>query len=218
MRKKIAICFVSAFYGLSGCSDPLESKLLGQEWRLSARVEFVKDDFETRRTALPSSGLYLAFPFIGGDIYGSASTADFARVHVGEDDSFVLDLTASSKFSRDASKKVGIGDSRAGSQPTSMRMARVATFTMDAKTRERAGFTGWVDASNGHNLVLAYFDRPGSISGAFTEKGHEYGFNIRVENEGFHWLYRRQLSENSSELVNSQWPQQLVLRIAPLRY
>jgi hypothetical protein len=99
-----------------------------------------------------------------------------------------------------------------------LRIARVATFTMDPQTHERAGFTGWIDASHGRNLVLAYFDRPGSIVGSFTERGHEYGFNISVDKAGYHWLCRKKLPEGRSELRTAERPRTLALRIAPLRY
>ena len=79
MRRTLAVFLSCVTAGLPGCGGPREGELLGPEWRLSARVEFVQDDFETARSPTPTSTFYLAFPFIGGDIYGSITTRDFAR-------------------------------------------------------------------------------------------------------------------------------------------
>jgi hypothetical protein len=203
---------------LTACSSGHDSAGVGPDWKLRTRVEFVESDFKTVRAPLDPASFYLAFPFIGGDLYGTPTTHDFVRVEVDSHYSFVLDLTTSERFARRAARPAGIGEGRVRGTPAAVGLARVATFTMDAETGQRAGFTAWSDATGDGNLVLAYFDGPGSIVGAFTEDGHEYRFNIAVEKEGYAWLRRRKIAENVSEMVVSEWPGELVLRVAPLRY
>lgn len=203
---------------LVACSSGHDSTELGPEWKLRTRVEFVESDFKTARAALDPETFYLAFPFIGGDLYGAPTTDDFVRVKVDSDYSFLLDLTKSERFARRAARPAGIGEGRIHGAPTTMGLARVATFTMDSETDQRAGFTAWSDATSDGNIVLAYLDGPGRIVGAFTEDGHEFRFNISVEKEGYAWLRRREIAENVSEMVVSEWPRNLVLRVAPLRY
>lgn len=203
---------------LVACSPDYDVVEPGPEWSLRTRVEFVESDFKTARAPLDPGSFYLAFPFIGGDLYGAATTDDFVRIEVESDYSFVLDLTQSGRFARRSTRPAAIGEGRVGGTPATLGLARVATFTMDPETDQRAGFTAWADASSNHNLVLAYFDDPGRITGAFTEDGHEYRFNIVVTKEGYAWLRRREIAENVSEMIVSEWPRELVLRVAPLQY
>jgi hypothetical protein len=203
---------------LIACSPGHDSAELGSEWQLRARVEFVESDFKTARAALAPASFYLAFPFIGGDLYGVPTTDDLVRVKVEPDYPFVLDLTTSERFARRAARPAAIGEGRVHGRPTALGLARVATFTMDPETDQRAGLAAWSDASGDGNLVLAYLDRPGRILGALTEEAHEYRFDISVEKEGYAWLRRRKIAENVSEMVVSEWPKELVLRVAPLRY
>ncbi len=191
---------------------------MGPEWKLLTRVEFVESDFKTPRAALAPERFYLAFPFIGGDLYGAPTTDDYVRVQVDPDYSFVLDLTKSERFARRAASPAAVGEGRVHGSPTGIGLARVATFTMDPNTDERAGFTAWSDAGGEGNLVLAYLDRPGRIAGALTEDGHEYRFNISVDRAGYAWLRQQKVAENVSEMVVAEWPRELVLRVAPLRY
>jgi hypothetical protein len=210
-----ALVFAST---LIACSPGHDTADLGPQWKLHTRVEFVESDFKTARTALAPGSFYLAFPFIGGDLYGAPTTDDFVRVRVDPDYSFVLDLTTSERFARRAVRHAAIGKGRVRGTPAAVGLARVATLTMDSETEQRAGFTGWSDATGDGNLVLAYLDGHGRIFGSFTEDGHEYRFNISVEKEGYAWLRRRKIAENASEMVVSEWPRELVLRVAPLRY
>ena len=191
---------------------------VGAEWKLRTRVEFVESDFSTPRAAVSPEDFYLAFPFIGGDLYGAPTTDDYVRVKVDPDYSFVLDLTTSQRFASRAARPAAIGEGRVHGTPAAMSLARVATFTTNSETDQKAGFTGWWDVSSDGNLVLAYLDRPGRIVGTMTEDGHEYRFDISVERKGYAWLRRRKVAENVSELVVSEWPRGLVLRVAPLRY
>jgi hypothetical protein len=202
---------------LTACSPGRDSAGIGEEWKLDVRVEFVESDFKTPRAALAPETFYLAFPFIGGDLYGAPTTDDLVQVTVGSSYSFVLDLTTSEPFARRAVKPAAIGEGRVSATPTALGLARVATFTLNPETDQRAGFTAWSDASKDQSLVLAYLDRPGRIVGAFTEDGHEYRFNIAVEKAGYAWLRRNNVAENISEMVVSEWPRELVLRVAPLR-
>lgn len=201
---------------LAACSPARDSAGIGAEWKLDVPLQFVESDFKTPRAALAPEAFYLAFPFIGGDLYGAPTTNDFVIVMVSSSYSFDLDLTTSERFARRAAKPVAIGEGRVRGVPTSLGMARLATFTLNPETDRRAGATAWSDASNDENLVLVYLDRPGRIVGAFSEDGHEYRYNISVEKAGYAWLRRTEVAENVSEMVVSEWPRELVLRVAPL--
>jgi hypothetical protein len=213
MNPRVLLIAIATFLGCVACGP----SSIGAEWKLRVRVEFVESDFKTPRPALARDRFYLAFPFIGGDFYGTPTTKDYSKATVDLDYSFVLDLTNSEHFAGRAVRPAGIGEGRVHGTPDALGLARVATFTRIPHSRRRAGFTAWADANSDGNLVLAYFDRPGRIVGSFKEDGHEHRYNISVDEAGYAWLRREKIADNVSEMVVSEWPRDLVLRVAPLR-
>lgn len=207
----LALMLGSACTGVGAQGRPAASP-----WHLTARIEFVEADYKTPRAAPRPSSIYMAFPFIGGDLYGEATTDDALRVPFTGSGPVRIDLSSVTQAARAAARPARIA-SRVPAVPAELRMARVATFAMDTHTQRRAGHTAWIDAADRRNLVLAYFDRRGRITGSFTDAGHTYRFNITPDEPGFAWLERHKVTEQVSELRNAEPPVDLVLRVAPLR-
>jgi len=93
-------------------------------------------------------------------------------------------------------------------------MARLATLALDSDSDEGIATTGWSDDATGDSLVIAYFDRACRISGSLSEGEHQYRFNVAVPEEGYFWLRGRKLTQETSEMVVSEKPAQLLLLLA----
>jgi hypothetical protein len=181
-----------------------------------ARVMFLEADYETERTPLPVESIFLSFPFIGGDLLGAVTSADYIRPSIDEDYTFWVDLNASRFDLLHSIRKASFRDEGLRIEPGNTKIARVATFTYVRRTKKRAGYTGWLDASTNEVLVLVYFDRECVLSGQVFDNGHEVLYDVRVPHDGYHWLRFKEVDEERTELVRSERPSELLLFVLPI--
>ena len=193
---------------------PRESAVVRPDWIVSARLKFVGADRKTEVPAPPLESFYLWFPFIGGDLPGDPTTVDFVKPSVRTDYSVSIDLNKSRAQASRSLEISKLDDRGLTVEPREVRMARLATLALDSDSDEGIATTGWSDDATGDSLVIAYFDRACRISGSLSEGEHQYRFNVTVPEEGYFWLRGRKLTQETSEMVVSEKPAQLLLLLA----
>ncbi len=154
------------------------------DWVINASVQFVEQDGDTAREALPVDAFVLWFPFIGGNLSGSPTSGDAIRPRIGSDYSFSIDLNSAVAPAKRSSTIAALGQGQLKISPSDLKMLRVATFALSRKTLKRVAYTGWKDAESGLSLILVYFGRACTISGIFSSDGDITEYQIEVPSEG----------------------------------
>jgi hypothetical protein len=131
--------------------------------------------------------LVAAFPYVVGTVFGPTEwkthlgyPVEFGEYFVVRMDDLEQRLSLVAKTARGDFKKKSVTI-----EPRETRIARVGTFYTDVVTKlERFG-AGFLDRSTKEPLILAYFDRPCSISGTYR-KGPV--LSIDIPKSGLSWL------------------------------
>jgi hypothetical protein len=215
---------------LAACSErspPVSVPAPGPEWKLRTPVVFVEDDYRTPRAAPPPDRFRLSFQYVGGGLFGGYTATGPQGIRAGPDGTFVLDLTGSGAAVAAAARVVAGGPgARRGRNPplpaldvtpASLRMTRVAVFTYNASGTSRIGYTAWTDTTDGAHYILAWFDRPGLITGVLDEPGGRIEYHIRVDTPGYQWLRWTEREGGAPLVESSAGPARRVLHVAPLR-
>jgi len=189
------------------------------EWVVAARVAFVEDDRKTARPRMSQGDFRLVFRWIGGDLYGAPTTTDFVQPEVDHDYSFSIDLNESRPYLIRSLEVARFAGLKFTIEPADVRIARVATFTLNPDHSERVGYTSWIDGGpSGDSYILAYFDRACRIAGTVRFQGAdgERKYDLDVPSAGYYWLRTKNVDESNQEMVVASRPADLVLAVAPL--
>ena len=208
--------FILLLLGVSSaCAEP--SPLDNEEHVVSATVTFLEEDHRSPRRAIPLSDFRIAFPLIGGSLFGKPTTPLLFAPEVDARYSFSIDLRNANPQVLSALKEdTQVADDLIIS-PRETKFARVATFTLDPAMSHRVGFTGWLDGETRELLILAYFDRPCRLKGNLSEADQQYRYDVVIPKGGYTWLRFRRINEHTTDVVLTSKPTTLLLFVTPLR-
>ena len=204
---------IAAASALAGCakSEPEAH----HPWVLRSRVEFLAPDLQVAREPLPHNAFRLFFPFIAGDLYGSATTGDFIHPVVNPDYSFEIDFgriqtdlarsLQPTEFSLDYLKI----------EPPDARIARLAPLALQPDGIEQVAVTDWINAATRERLMLVYFDRPSRITGSLVRDEYTIRYNVRATAAGYLWIARRQTDDGEQMYTEVEKPENVILALTP---
>jgi hypothetical protein len=152
------------------------------DWIIHSRLVFLSADSKTERAPLDRGRFRLFFPYIAGDIYGSATTGDFINPTLEPDYHFTIDLNRSHQALLASLEPTDFSVSYLHIEPADARVARLAPMVLQADGIDPVGRTEWVDGDTGRTVMLLYFDRPARIAGG--------KFAIRAPAAGYIWVGR----------------------------
>jgi hypothetical protein len=170
----------------------------------------------------PPGGYRLIFPYIVGDLYGSANTGDFVVPVSGGAGGFTLDLNRTQRALEAELAPTAFSLGFLKITPADARIARLAPLALQRNGIDPVGTVQWRGARDGTALMLLYVDRPALITGAFSRAGQTIRYEIRAVKPGYVWIagLRRGAGETLYTVVPR--PRHLTLTIttrprAPLR-
>jgi hypothetical protein len=204
---------IAAASTLAGCA---KSEPEGHHaWVLHSKVEFLAPDLQVAREPLPHNAFRLFFPFIAGDLYGSATTGDFIHPVVNADYSFEIDFgriqpdlarsLQPTEFSLDYLKI----------DPPNARIARLAPLALQPDGIEQVAVTDWINAATRERLMLVYFDRPSRITGSLVRDEYTIRYNVRATEPGYIWIARRQTDDGEQMYTEVEKPENVILALTP---
>lgn len=161
----------------------------------------------------PAGGYRLIFPYIVGDLYGSANTGAFVVPVSLTPESFTLDLNRTQEA---LESELGPTDFELRFMtitPRSTRLARLAPVALQRDGIEAAGSMDWLDAQSGRSLMLVYIDRAARIAGTFSRGGATLRYDIRVSKPGYVWIGARRAGAHDTFYTVVPPPRDLVLTI-----
>ena len=165
----------------------------------------------------PAGGYRLLFPYIVGDLYGSANTGGFVRPVSRGADGFTLDLNRTQEA---LVSELGPCDFSLGFLkivPHDARIARLTPIALQRDGIEPVGSVEWRDGRSHRPLMLVYVDRPARIEGSFARNGETLRYDIRVAKSGYVWIAGMQAREHDTVYTAVPPPQELILTIATRR-
>jgi hypothetical protein len=204
---------IAAVSTLAGCA---KSEPEGHHaWVLHSKIEFLASDLQVAREPLPHNAFRLFFPFIAGDLYGSATTGDFIHPVVNPDYSFEIDFgriqtdlarsLQPTEFSLDYLKI----------EPPNARIARLAPLALQPDGIEQVAVTDWINAATRERLMLVYFDRPSRITGSLVRDEYTIRYNVRATAPGYIWIARRQTDDGEQMYTEVEKPENVILALTP---
>ena len=204
---------IAAVSTLAGCA---KSEPEGHHaWVLHSKIEFLAPDLQVAREPLPHNAFRLFFPFIAGDLYGSATTGDFIHPVVNPDYSFEIDFgriqtdlarsLQPTEFSLDYLKI----------DPPNARIARLAPLALQPDGIEQVAVTDWINAATRERLMLVYFDRPSRITGSLVRDEYTIRYNVRATEPGYIWIARRQTDDGEQMYTEVEKPENVILALTP---
>jgi hypothetical protein len=98
--------------------------------------------------------------------------------------------------------------------PPETRFARFATLVLYPNAPKGVGWSSFRGSEPNELLVLAYFDRPCTVSGTARRYGYATTFNVVVPSAGVHFLRMSRDGGRDSHATWSATPEQVVLAIS----
>jgi hypothetical protein len=214
--KRTIIALTCALLILAACEAPSPPPETHPQWVIRSRVAFLANDLTTAREPLPLSAFRLTFPYITGDLYGSANIGDFIHPVLNSDYTFEVDLNRTqndlvhslqqTEFNYLAFLKI---------DPPEARIARLTPLALKADGIEQVATSDWVDPSSNERLMLVYVDRPARITGALTRNGHTTRYNIRASKAGYVWIGCIETPDGEMMFTEVERPEKLILALTP---
>jgi len=200
-RSLICFCTAVLFVAFAGCSRRPHHP----DWVIHSSIKFVGPP--------PAGGYRLIFPYIVGDLYGSANTGDFVAPVSRTCGGFTLDLNRTQEA---LESELGPTDFELRFMkitPHNARLARLAPVALQRDGIEAVGRMDWLDAQSRRSLMLVYVDRPARIEGSVTRGGETIRYDIRIANPGYVWIGGIQVGAHDTTYTVVPPPQHLVLQI-----
>lgn len=136
----------------------------------------------------PAGGYRLVFPYVVGDLYGSANTGDFVVPVSRSADTFTLDLNRTQRALESELGRTAFSLGFLTITPADARIARLAPLALQRNGIDPVGTVQWREAQKGPALMLLYVDRPARISGVFSRAGDTIRYDIRAAKPGYVWI------------------------------
>jgi hypothetical protein len=161
----------------------------------------------------PAAGYRLIFPYIVGDLYGSANTGAFVAPLSLTPSAFTLDLNRTQDSLERELEPTDFEFRIMKITPRDARLARLAPVALQRDGIEPVGRMDWLDARSHRSLMLVYVDRPARIEGSDTRDGNTIRYDIRVANPGYVWIGATPRGGHETLYTTVPPPQQPVLTI-----
>jgi hypothetical protein len=181
VRLRAGPAFLPVLLCLSGCHQP---QPVHADWIIHSQLVFLSADLHTERAPLAQNQFRLFFPYIAGDIYGSATTGDFINPTLDPGYRFTIDLNRSHAALLASLEPTAFSVSYLKIAPAAARVARLAPMVLQADGIEPVGRTDWVDGDSRSRVMLLYIDRPATIAG----ESAAVKFAIRAAAAGYVWV------------------------------
>lgn len=183
------------------------------DWVLHSRLQFYSGSLQSVREPLPRNAFRLSFPFIAGDLYGSATTGDFFQPVIRADYSFDIDLNAVQKDLLRSLEPTQFGLDYLKIEPAQARIARLAPLALQSDGIEQVATTDWIDASTREPVMLVYVDRPSLITGSLTRNGYSIRYHVRAAQAGYIWIGKRRADDGAQLYSAVAKPEALALAL-----
>ena len=199
-RLLIRFWTVTLLIAAAGCSGAHHA-----DWVIHSRIEVIG--------APPAGGYRLIFPYIVGDLYGSANTGSFVVPVSLTPGSFTLDLNRTQQALQSELGPTDFELHFMRIAPRDARLARLAPVALQRDGIEAVGAMDWRDAHSGTSLMLVYVDRPAWITGTFSRGGATLRYDIRVPKPGYVWIGAIRAGEHATLYAVVPPPRDLILTI-----
>lgn len=136
----------------------------------------------------PAGGYRLLFPYIVGDLYGSANTGAFVVPVSRTPGGFTLDLNRTQQALESELGPTDFSLRFLRIVPADARIARLAPLALQRNGIDPVGRIRWLATPSGRPLMLLYVDRPARIAGALSRGGETIRYDIRVPKAGYVWI------------------------------
>jgi hypothetical protein len=176
VRTTAAVALAAFLLALIACSRGPQHP----DWVIHSAIEIVGPP--------PRGGYRLLFPYIVGDLYGSANTGSFVVPVSLSPDTFTLDLNRTQEA---LESELGPADFELRFlriAPHDARFARLTPVALQRNGIESVGTVEWLDAGSRTPLMLVYIDRPARIAGSFDHGGAAFRYDIRAAKPGYVWI------------------------------
>jgi hypothetical protein len=218
--KRQLVAAVGVLLILAACEPPAPPVENHPQWVIHSKVSFVEADLTTPREPLPVQDFNLRFPYVAGNLEGDPTIAPLVRPQVNPDYSFVLDLnrTQNDRTQNDLAHLLQPTEFNGGFLRIDPEDARIARLRPQAlkpdNSVEPVASTAWVDTRSHTPLMLAYFDRPARITGAYIRNGRIRSYNIRAGQAGYVWI-SCSLQDGVLLFREVEQPEHLILALTP---
>ena len=171
-----ALALVSVLAQMPGCARGPRHP----DWVIHSAIEIVGPR--------PGGGYRLVFPYIVGDLYGSANTGGFVAPVSRGSGGFTLDLNRTQKALESELAPTEFGLRFLRIVPAKARIARLIPIALQRDGIDPVGTVEWRDEPSRNPLMLVYFDRPAHIEGSLTRGGETIRYDIRAAKPGYVWI------------------------------
>lgn len=161
----------------------------------------------------PAGGYRLIFPYVVGDLYGSANTGDFVVPVSSSAGGFTLDLNRTQRALEAELIPTAFSLGFLEITPADARIARLAPLALQRNGIDPVGTVQWRAGRAGSALMLLYVDRPAHIAGVFSRAGQTIRYDIRAARPGYLWIAGLRTSVDATLYTVVPRPRQLVLTI-----
>ena len=202
---------LSLMLAIPGCTD-----FVTKPAPLNSRVVFFDEASETELSNFKPDRISLWFPLISGHLRGNPNK-EFVSLPVGPKYRFVIDLKEKEDLIRQLATPLREeeGLPKLTIAPAGVKIARLATFSLDAQTRQGLGTTAWRDLKTKEPLMLAYFSQSCHVTAVLQDGDDEYRIDVKIDQGGYHWLRRSQVSEKQFIIKETPFPENVVLAVVP---
>ena len=233
MRRSRPRSFLHEWVGISGRSAPVRPLLLAliaatglascsrgdseahHGWVLHTQVKFLSPDFQVVSNPLPRSAYRLFFPYIAGDLYGSATTGDFIHPTLNADLTFDIDFGRAQQDLMRELQPTEFSLDYLKIDPAEARIARLAPLALQPDGIEQVASADWIDGTTHERLMLVYVDRPCRITGALARKDYTVRYNVRAAAAGYIWIARHQTDDGELMYTEVEKPETVYLALTP---
>jgi len=175
-RRLCATATAAALVLLPGCTRVPEHA----DWVIHSAVEVIGPP--------PPGGYRLLFPYVVGDLYGSANTGYFVVPVSSGAGGFTLDLNRTQRALEAELTPTAFSLGFLKITPADARIARLAPLALQRNGIDPVGTVQWQGAPGGPALMLLYVDRPALIAGVFSRGGQTIRYDIRAAQPGYLWI------------------------------
>jgi hypothetical protein len=184
------------------------------DWIIDSQLVFLSDDFSRERPPLAAGDFRLVFPYIAGDIHGSATTGDFINPVLAPDYRLHIDLNRAHPALLKSLEPTSFSASYLHIEPPEARVARLAPIMLQADGIEQVGRIDWFDPDAKRTLLLLYLDRPARIFGRGSSRGRPLRYAIEAPAAGYVWVGQQSAGDEDVYAATPR-PARLVLAARP---
>lgn len=176
-------------FGVACTSSPVRTNF-GAVDRFVASVEYVGSGNAQISQEYYSKDLVLAFPLVVGEIFGKPVPEVIFTKKI--DDTMTFSLEPVQKIDKVANMARVMKSEWISRglriKPDNTKIARLATFPYDRRTRKQVGGGGFIDAVTRDSLILIYVHQASTIRGSLELEGSRYVHRLDFPAQGFYWI------------------------------